>query len=197
MLITVINKNFPDLTDPVEIADKLNEKNVRTVLPKVGTKEVIEALGAEAETVFAVFESTAVGRRGLQILSDQSSEGGLDFSDPLVVAQFDNMLSAGSITQDVYDKLISLGVKYESLAEQAGFIEGVTVEQVEEALVTPTDTATEMLVSINKSVTGEILAVIRKTNCGIKDGKVITREKSEVITSGPIIDRLIGVINNG
>jgi len=195
MLTNLINQHCSDLTDPAEMADRLNEKNIKISQPKVGTKEVLETLGEDSESVFAAFESTAVGRRGLQILSDQSSDGGLDFSDPLVVAQFDVMLNSGAITTDVYDKLVALGVTYVSLAEQAGF--GVlTVEQIEDALTVPTETGFETLISLNKSPDGEVRAIIRKTECGLKDGRVIFRGESEIITSGPVIDMLIGVINN-
>lgn len=109
------------------VADVLNAKTITRPAGKVQLDVVLLALGADAESAFAAFGSTEVGRDGRVKLATE----GLDFANPITVDLIDKLLAAGKITSAVSGKLKALGSKVLSEAEDAGIANPVTAVQCE------------------------------------------------------------------
>jgi len=170
------------------VASRLNDKKILVTKPKAGTKSVIEVIGlAEAEAVFTVFEATAAGRRGLQMLSDQSENGGLDFSNPITKT----MIEQAPLSDQIKQKLISLGEEYKSPAESVG-LGVVTADQCREAVENsqPTEYGAEVLISVNRNATGRTLVSVRRTLVGLNGGRVVSRDAAETITDAATVEAL-------
>lgn len=109
------------------VADALNAKSISKPAGKVQLDVVLSTLGADAESVFAAFGSTAVGLDGRVKLATE----GLDFANPLTVAWIDGLQAAAEISADNAAKLKGLGIRLLSEAEDAGIQTAVTAVQCE------------------------------------------------------------------